>query len=131
MSSGMTNPICVRKSVFQLGIDAIRAHELQLTAELLERFAEFPGLKVHGTLDANERGALVSFEIDGAHPHDIGEILGRENVCLRTGHHCAQPLMRRLKIGSSTRASFAVHNTSADIDRLIDALETVRKVLAL
>jgi cysteine desulfurase/selenocysteine lyase len=115
----------------ELGIDAIRAHELQLTAELLDRFADFPGLKIHGPLDPTERGALVSFELEGAHPHDIGEILGRENVCLRTGHHCAQPLMRRLKIGSSTRASFAVHNTPNDIDRLMSALETVRKVMDL
>jgi cysteine desulfurase / selenocysteine lyase len=117
--------------VNELGIDAIRAHELALTAELLERFAEFPGLKIHGPADAADRGALVSFEIEGAHPHDIGEILGRDNVCVRTGHHCAQTLMRRLGIGSSARASFAVHNTSADIDRLMDGLENVRRVMAL
>jgi cysteine desulfurase/selenocysteine lyase len=115
----------------ELGIEAIRAHELQLTTELLERFADFPGLKVHGPLDPTERGALVSFELDGAHPHDIGDILGRDNVCVRTGHHCAQPLMRRFGIGSSARASFAVHNTAADIDRLIAGLENVRRVLHL
>ena len=73
----------------------------------------------------------MSFELDGAHPHDIGEILGREGVCVRTGHHCAQPLMRRLAIGSSTRASFAVHNSVEDIDRLMEGLETVRRVLQL
>ena len=73
--------------------------------------AEVPGLTVHGPLAAADRGALVSFELEGAHPHDIGEILGREGVCVRTGHHCAQPLMRRLGIGSTTRASFAVHNS--------------------
>ncbi|HWD69479.1 MAG TPA: SufS family cysteine desulfurase [Solirubrobacteraceae bacterium] len=115
----------------ELGIDAIRAHELALTADLLERFAEFPGLSVHGPLDAADRGALASFALEGAHPHDIGEILGREGVCVRTGHHCAQPLMRRFNLGSTTRASFAVHNSSADIDRLIAGLHTVRATLQL
>lgn len=114
-----------------IGIEAIRAHEQALTAELLERFAEIPGLTIHGPLDAADRGALVSFAIAGAHPHDIGEILGREGVCVRTGHHCAQPLMRRFNLGSTTRASFAVHNTTADTDRLIDALHTVRSTLKL
>jgi cysteine desulfurase/selenocysteine lyase len=115
----------------ELGIDAIRAHELALTAELLDRFADFPGLSVHGPLDPADRGALVSFALEGAHPHDIGEILGREGVCVRTGHHCAQPLMRRFNLGSTTRVSFAVHNTSADIDRLIAGLHRVRSTLQL
>jgi cysteine desulfurase / selenocysteine lyase len=115
----------------ELGIDAIRAHELALTAELLERLAEFPGLTVHGPLDPADRGALASFAIEGAHPHDIGEILGREGVCVRTGHHCAQPLMRRFNLGSTTRASFAVHNSSSDIDRLIAGLHSVRATLQL
>ena len=114
-----------------IGIESIRAHELALTEELLGRLAEFPGLHIHGPRDAQQRGALVSFALDGAHPHDIGEILGREGVCVRTGHHCAQPLMRRLDVGSTTRASFAVHNTPADIDRLMHGLRSVRRVLAL
>jgi cysteine desulfurase/selenocysteine lyase len=117
--------------VQEIGIDVIRQHEFELTAELIERLAQFPGLTMHGPLDAASRGALISFEIDGAHPHDIGEILGREGVCVRTGHHCAQPLMRRLDVGSTTRASLAIHNTSSDIDRLMDGLETVRKVMQL
>ncbi len=114
-----------------IGIESIRAHELALTYELLERLAEVPGLTIHGPLDATARGALASFALDGAHPHDIGEILGREGVCVRTGHHCAQPLMRRFKLGSTTRASLAVHNSSADIDRLIAGLESVRRTLQL
>jgi cysteine desulfurase/selenocysteine lyase len=93
--------------------------------------ADFPGLKVHGPAAAEDRGAVVSFELEGAHPHDIGEILGREGVCVRTGHHCAQPLMRRLGIGSSARASFAVHSSFDDIDRLIAGLESVRQVMQL
>ena len=115
----------------EIGIDAIRAHELALTAELLERLQEVPGLSIHGPLDAADRGALASFAIEGAHPHDIGEILGRQGVCVRTGHHCAQPLMRRFNLGSTTRASLAVHNSSADIERLIAGLHTVRTTLQL
>jgi len=69
--------------------------------------------------------------LDGAHPHDVGEILGREGVCVRTGHHCTQPLMRRLGTTATTRASYAVHNSSADTDRLIEGLGTVAQVLQL
>ena len=74
-----------------------------------------------------QRGALASFALEGVHPHDVAEILGREGVCVRAGHHCAQPLMRRLGVPASTRASFAVHNTREDVDRLIDGLGTVQE----
>ena len=117
--------------IAEIGIDAIRAHELALTAEALERLREIPGLTIHGPASAADRGAVISFAIEGAHPHDIGELLGREGVCVRTGHHCAQLLMRALGVPATTRASFAVHNSSADIDRLIAALGTVRRVLQL
>jgi cysteine desulfurase / selenocysteine lyase len=117
--------------VRELGIENIRAHELELTTDLLTRLAEFPGMHVQGPLDPEARGGLVSFTIDGAHPHDVGEILGRQGVCVRTGHHCAQPLMNRFALGSTSRASFAVHNSTEDIDRLIEALENVRKVMQL
>jgi cysteine desulfurase/selenocysteine lyase len=116
--------------VKRLGLDAIRAHELDLTAYALERLAEVPRLTVHGPREPEARGALVSFALDGIHPHDIAEILGREGVCVRASHHCAQPLMRRLGVPATTRASFAVHNTRADIDRLLDGLETVRTIFA-
>jgi cysteine desulfurase/selenocysteine lyase len=115
-----------------LGIDAIRAHESSLVAETLERLgSEVPGLALHGPPSASERGALVSFTLEGAHPHDIGEILGRRGVCVRAGHHCAQPLMRRLGTSATTRASFAVHNSTGDIDRLLSGLAEVRRVLQL
>ena len=117
--------------VSELGIDAIRTHEESLVEDTLARLAEVPGLTIHGPRAAADRGALVSFAIEGAHPHDVGEILGREGVCIRAGHHCAQPLMRRLGVSATTRASFAVHNTTADVDRLIDGLELVRRVLRL
>jgi cysteine desulfurase / selenocysteine lyase len=114
-----------------IGIEQIRAHEEELVAETLRRLSDVPGLTVHGPLEAAERGALISFSLEGAHPHDVGEILGRDGVCVRAGHHCAQPLMRRLGVSATTRASFAVHNSLADVERLLDGLGTVRSVLRL
>jgi cysteine desulfurase/selenocysteine lyase len=118
-----------------LGIDAIRAHEQALVAEVLERLgrssSEVPGVTVQGPVSAADRGALVSFTLDGAHPHDIADILGSVGVCVRAGHHCAQPLMRRLGVPATTRASFAVHNSSADVDRLVEGLGRVRRTLQL
>jgi cysteine desulfurase/selenocysteine lyase len=111
-----------------LGIDAIREHGLDLTRELMRRLLEIDGVSIHGPHDPEARGALVSFAIDGVHPHDIGEILGRDAICVRTGQHCAQPLMRRLGIGSSARASFGVHNSVADIDRLIEGIHTIKSI---
>ena len=114
-----------------LGMEQVRAHELAVTAEALERLSEVPGLVVHGPPAAADRGALVSFTLDGAHPHDIGEILGREGVCVRAGHHCAQPLMRKLGVSATARASFAVHNSATDVQRLVDGLHEVRRVMRL
>jgi cysteine desulfurase / selenocysteine lyase len=114
-----------------IGIEQIRAHEESLVADTLARLGEAPGVDVHGPRDATERGALVSFTVEGAHPHDVGEILGRAGVCVRAGHHCAQPLMRKLGVSATTRASFAVHNTSTDVDRLLAGLDSVRSILQL
>ncbi len=117
----------------QIGIDRIRAHEESLVAEVLARLSspDLPGLSIHGPTAASERGALVSFSLEGAHPHDVGEILGRAGVCVRAGHHCAQPLMRKLGVGATTRASFAVHNSLSDVDRLVEGLHEVRRVMRL
>jgi cysteine desulfurase/selenocysteine lyase len=114
-----------------IGIERIRSHERALVADAIQRLGEVPGLRLHGPADAAERGALVSFVIEGAHPHDVGEILGREGVCVRTGHHCAQPLMRCLQATATTRASYAVHNSVTDTDRLVEGLGTVARVLQL
>jgi cysteine desulfurase / selenocysteine lyase len=116
-----------------VGIERIHAHEQTLVAELLERFGsgEVPGVSVQGPLSASDRGALVSFVLEGAHPHDIADILGSQGVCVRAGHHCAQPLMRRLGVPATTRASFAVHNSVADVDRLLEGLARVRTTLQL
>ena len=115
----------------ELEIERIRVHEEALVADALGRLAEVPGLTIHGPMAASERGALISFALEGAHPHDVGEILGREGVCVRAGHHCAQPLMRKLGIGASTRASFSAHNSPADVERLLQGLAVVRQVMQL
>jgi cysteine desulfurase/selenocysteine lyase len=114
-----------------LGIDQIRAHERSLTSYALAALREVPGLTIHGPADPADRGGLISFVLDGVHPHDVGEILGRDGVCIRTGHHCAQPLMRRLGAHATNRASFGAFNTDADIDRLIEALGSVARVMQL
>ncbi len=113
-----------------LGMDAVREHEFELTAYGLERLGSVPRLKIHGPDDASERGGLISFEIAGMHPHDISEFCNREAVCIRAGHHCAQPLMRRLGVAATARASFSVFNTREDIDRLVEALEKAQSVFA-
>jgi len=114
--------------VCAIGMESIRAHERDLCAYALERLSELPDVTVMGPRDADRRGALVAFTLDIAHPHDIAEILGSSGVCVRAGHHCAQPLMQRFGVAATTRASFAVHNTRADVDALIDGLNDVRKI---
>jgi cysteine desulfurase/selenocysteine lyase len=115
-----------------LGIDAVVAHERELVAYALERLAEVPGLTVYGPQTAGpHRGCAISFAIEGVHPHDVAEILARDNICIRAGHHCAQPLMRRLGVPATTRASFAAHNSTADIDKLVESLGTVRSIFGL
>jgi cysteine desulfurase/selenocysteine lyase len=114
-----------------LGMERVRAHELTLTAHLLECLGEVPGLRVVGPPSAAERGGLASFTIEGMHPHDIAELASREGVCIRAGHHCAQPLMRCLHLDATARASVGIYNTPAEIDALIDALIAGRKVFGL
>lgn len=113
-----------------IGIDAITAHEQALTAYALPRVSEIPGIDVVGP-PAGQRGGVISFTLDGMHPHDIGELLGREGVCVRTGHHCAQPLMRKLGVPATARASFACFNDESDVDALVAALLKAREVFKL
>jgi cysteine desulfurase / selenocysteine lyase len=114
-----------------LGMERVRAHELQLTECLLERLAEVPGLRVVGPERAHERGGLASFTIEGMHPHDIAELADRGGVCIRAGHHCAQPLMRCLGVAATARASVGIYNTPAEVDALTDALRAGRAVFGL
>jgi len=113
-----------------IGMDQVREHGRDVTAYAVERLSEIEGLKLYGPSDPEHRGSLTSFALEGIHPHDIAEILGRSGVCVRAGHHCAQPLHRRLGSPASTRASYAIHNTREDVDRLIEGLGTVQEVFA-
>jgi cysteine desulfurase/selenocysteine lyase len=85
-------------------------------------------LTIQGPSRAEQRGGLVSFTLDCTHPHDVAEILGRDQVCVRAGHHCTQPLMKKLGVGATTRASFAVHTSTDDIDALVDSLGNVIEI---
>jgi cysteine desulfurase/selenocysteine lyase len=110
-----------------LGMDAVRTHERELTAYALDALAG-AGARVFGPTDADSRGGAISFWIEGTHPHDVAQILDTEGVCVRAGHHCAQPLMRVLGVPATTRASFSVYNSSDDVDALVQALGKVRAV---
>jgi cysteine desulfurase/selenocysteine lyase len=110
-------------------MEGVWEHSRDIVGYAVERLAEVPGLTLHGP-ELAHRGSLCSFELEGVHPHDVAEILGRDGVCVRAGHHCAQPLMRRLGVPATSRASFAVHSTRDDVDRLIEGLATVREVFA-
>ncbi|HEX8053960.1 MAG TPA: SufS family cysteine desulfurase [Thermoleophilaceae bacterium] len=112
-----------------LGIENVAAHESDVTAYALERLGEVPGLTIFGPRSL-PRGPAVSFALEGVHPHDVAEILGREEICVRAGHHCTQPLMRRLGVPATSRASFGVHNSRADVDKLVEGLAEVRRIFA-
>jgi cysteine desulfurase/selenocysteine lyase len=115
----------------KLGMDRVRTHEQSLTAYMLESLARVPGLGVVGPPEADARGGLASFTIEGIHPHDVAELADRGGVCIRAGHHCAQPLMRCLGIGATARASVGVYNELSDIDALVAALLAGLEVFGL
>lgn len=115
----------------EVGMERVRAHERELTAYLLARLADVQGLRIVGPPDAERRGGLVSFTIEGIHPHDIAELADRGGVCIRAGHHCAQPLMRCLGVSATARASVGIYNERADIDALIETLIAGREVFGL
>jgi cysteine desulfurase / selenocysteine lyase len=114
-----------------LGMDAVRDHERAIAGYALERLAEVPGLRVFGPPPSPERLGPVSFELEGVHAHDVSEILDRHGVAVRAGHHCAQPLMDRLGVAATARASFGVYTTEEEIDRLVEGLHDTRKVFGL
>lgn len=111
-----------------LGMENVRAHEMELTAYALEKLADVPTLHVIGPTNTAERGGLTSFEMQGIHPHDIAAILDRDAICIRAGHHCAQPLHDHYNLAATARASFYVYNTPEEIDRLVASLQNVRKM---
>jgi cysteine desulfurase/selenocysteine lyase len=110
------------------GFPAIEAHEKGVTSYAIDRLRSIPGLRPIGT--AAERASVVSFVIDGIHPHDVGTILDREGIAVRTGHHCTQPVMDFFGVPATTRASFGIYNTREDVDSLVAALLKVKEVFA-
>jgi cysteine desulfurase / selenocysteine lyase len=110
-----------------VGWNRIEAHDRALTRYALDRLQEIPGTRPVGA--PRDRIGIVSFTVDGVHPHDVGSLLGERGVCVRTGHHCAQPLMDHLGLPGTVRASFGVHNDASDVDRLADAMVAARQIL--
>ena len=111
-----------------IGIGQIKAHEDELLRHATERVGSLPGVRLIGT--AKEKAAVLSFELDGIHPHDVGTLLNEEGVAVRTGHHCAQPVMQRFGVPATVRASFAFYNTLPEIDALAAAIRKVQEVFA-
>jgi cysteine desulfurase/selenocysteine lyase len=114
--------------MMQVGREAIAAHEHEISDYAHARFAEFPWLTVYGK--APGKGAIVAFNVEGLHPHDVSTIIDRSGVAIRAGHHCAQPLMTRLGVPATCRASFAMYNTKAEVDALMTALQKARDLFA-
>lgn len=113
-----------------LGMTAVRTHEQQLTAMATQRLAAIDGVRVYGP-PPSERSGVVSFTVGEIHPHDLATILDENNVCVRAGHHCAQPLMRRLDLPATARASFYVYNTEADVDALVAGVRRAKEVFGV
>ena len=109
----------------ELGMDAVYAHEQELAAELL-KIKDIPGVTIIGPLDIQDRLGVVSFVVDGVHAHDVGQILDAAGIAVRVGHHCAQPLHKRFKVASTTRASVSVYNTVEEVVAFRESLATVR-----
>jgi cysteine desulfurase/selenocysteine lyase len=112
-----------------IGMDAVLEHERSLVRLASERLGQIEGLRIYGPRPS-ERSGVVSFTVDGVHPHDLATILDQAGVCIRAGHHCAQPLMRRLGLSATARASFYVYSVESDVDALVRAVLKARAVFA-
>jgi cysteine desulfurase / selenocysteine lyase len=110
-----------------LGMGNVAAHEESLTAHALDTLRELPGLRILGPDSTKDRGGAVAFEVEGVHPHDVGQVLDELGIAVRTGHHCAWPLHRALGVQASTRATFYVYNTHAEVDELADAIRYAQR----
>ena len=111
-----------------IGMNAIEEHELGLLHYATAQLSRMPGVRIIGT--AKSKAAVLSFTVDGVHPHDIGTLLNQDGVAVRTGHHCAQPVMQRYKLPATSRASFAFYNTLSEVDTLVAGIRSVQKVFA-
>lgn len=114
-----------------LGMDAVREHEIEITRYALDALGEVPDLTVYGPADVALRGGTVSFTLADIHPHDLATILDQQGVAVRAGHHCAKPLMTILDVPATARASFYVYNTTAEVDRLVEALHAARRIFGV
>jgi cysteine desulfurase/selenocysteine lyase len=114
-----------------VGMERVLVHEREITACAMERLAAIDGLSVFGPPPSPDRIGPVSFAVEGIHPHDIAEILDRHGVAVRAGHHCAQPLMQRLGVPATARASFGIYTTPEEIDLLADAIEDAKRVFGV
>ena len=114
--------------VNSVGLDRIARHETALLDYAMRRLGEIEGLTIIGT--PKEKGPIVSFTLENAHPHDIATIIDSKGVAVRAGHHCAQVLMERFNVSSTSRASFALYNTRSDVDALVAGLSRAREILA-
>src|SRR5581483_5874426 len=110
-----------------IGMDKVAAHEHEITEYALERLEEIPGVKVFGP-SADKKGGVASFTFDGVHPHDVAQILDRDGIAVRAGHHCAQPLHEKFGIPATTRASFYLYSTKDEVDKLVEGIYKVKKV---
>ncbi|MBI4236490.1 MAG: aminotransferase class V-fold PLP-dependent enzyme, partial [Chloroflexi bacterium] len=107
-----------------LGMERVRQHEIEVTRYALQAMRELgEGVRIFGPQDLSQRGGVVSFTLEGVHPHDIAQVLDWEAVCIRAGHHCAQPLMRHLGVAATARASFYVYNVQEEVDIFVHALK--------
>ena len=113
-----------------VGLTSIHEHEKDLMAYLWPKLTSIPGLTIYGPKDTAKRTGIVTFNLDGLHPHDVATAMDMEGVAIRAGHHCAQPLMRRLSANSTARASFYLYNTTADVDKFIEALLATKEFFA-
>ena len=111
----------------ELGMDAVRGHEKEIAAYAIDRLRGI-GAKVFGPTDVEIRGGAVSFWYRDIHPHDLAQVLDTDGVCIRAGHHCAQPLMRILGVPATARASFYIYNTRAEVDALVEALGRAEEI---
>lgn len=114
-----------------IGMDAIRQHEVDITTYAIEKLSAIKGLKIYGTPDIAKRGGVISFNFSDVHPHDVAQIVDGEGIALRSGHHCAQVLMEKLDVAATSRASFYIYNTAADVDALVNSLNKVARLFKL
>ena len=105
-----------------IGMNAVRAHEVSLMTDMMRRLGEIPQVRMFGPRDPEQRSGVLSFNVGDIHPHDLSTVLDQGGVCIRAGHHCAQPLMRRLDVPATARASVYLYNDASDLDALVQGI---------